>query len=257
MRKKKTSCNFLMCGGNIPLVSSIVVLVAFIFGLLLGSIVMARSVGGPVSLISSMTGSYADGYNAAKKKLADSGLVPALPKGVLNGQIAKINGNEVSFTSALANPLDDEALKNRVAVVDSNTTITLYRQKSAEKLAADQQAAQTEISALQATLNDERMKLSKCNGSSPANCQSLNQEYNDNLQKFNTAEALTDVFEKVDNAALGDLKEGMQISVSGREIKTEGQAAPGANLEDISTQLKFTAGSIIAREVTAPPAPGK
>ncbi len=72
MTKRKISKGITKSGGNIPVVASIIVLVAFIAGLLLGSLVIAKAVSGKNVLISQMTGSYADGYNAAKKIINDS-----------------------------------------------------------------------------------------------------------------------------------------------------------------------------------------
>lgn len=268
MSKRKLEKSVMRCGGNVPVVASIIVLVAFIAGLLLGTLVVAKSYsGGSISaLISPMTGSFADGYNAAKKKLADSGFFGRQMTGSLSGQITKVSGNEVTFTAPLVNPLDDESLKTRTAVADDKTTITLYRQKTADQITADQKAGQTETADAQSQIASFQKQLNKCGpggtSSNTADCQKIYDDYNAAMQKLNDARALMDNFAKVDNAKLSDLQAGMQITVYGAEIK---QAAnqpaapmpPAGNFTDISEQAKFTASQIIAREMpAAPAAPG-
>ncbi|MDD4902580.1 MAG: hypothetical protein PHE24_05615 [Patescibacteria group bacterium] len=270
MRKNKIAKGIVKSNGNIPVVLSIIVLVAFIAGLLLGSLVIAKAVGGKNVFISQMTGSFADGYNAAKKKLADVGMfVSQSPS--LSGQITKVSGNEITFTAPLPNPLDDESLKTRIAVVSKDTVITLYRLKPAEKAASDLKEGQAEMAVLQTQMAALQTQLNKCmmppaaaaqasaaNGPSEE-CQAASKSYNEAIQKSNQAGQKMDAYEKVDKAAITDLKAGMQISVLGQEIKqADNQTAPMAmtgNFADISQQAKFTVSQVTAREAPAISAP--
>jgi hypothetical protein len=264
MAKRKMVKGMIRSGGNVPVVASIIVLVAFIAGLLLGSLVLARSVSGKNILISPMTGSFADGYNAAKKKLNDSGYFPH-QNGTLSGQITGVNSNEVAFTAPLVNPLDDASLKTRTAVVTNDTTITLYRLKSADQLAADQQNGQKQMTDLQSQISSLQSQMNKCGPAAigftanSADCQTISKEYSDALQQMNQANQLMDMYVKVNNASLNDIKSGMQITVYGEKVQQPSNSQPAAlaplmnSFADISEQAKFNVSLIEVREMPAAP----
>jgi hypothetical protein len=270
MAKKKISRSLMKSGGNIPLVASLIVLVAFIFGLLIGTLVVAKTASGvKISGLSQMTGSFADGYNAAKKKLNDSGFFPH-QTGLLSGTISSINGQDIVFSTSLVNPLDDASLTSRTAVVTPDTVITLYRQKTPTQIAADQAAGQKAITDIQTQITTLQSQMSKCsqgNLVSPATpnstsdaCIATSKQYADALQKQSQIVQQMDVFEKVDNASLSDLKAGMQITVYGTKIsQSVNQAGPtpiaASSFTDISEQSKFNVSAIEARDVPALAAP--
>jgi hypothetical protein len=265
MSKNKISKSFLQGSGKIPVIASLIVLIAFIAGLFAGTLVVAKSISGiKLASIVKMTGSFADGYNAAKKKLLDSGIIPPRQQGILSGQITDISGNNITFTAPLANPLDDESLKTRTAVVANDTTITLYRQKSVEQMAQDQAAGQKAMTDLQGQISSLRIEMSKCQAPTASSsaksgdaCATLSNEYADAIQKQNQINQQMSPFAKVDNATLSDLKAGMQITVYGEKIDQTGNKpmANPANFADISGSLKFNVSAIDAREVPAPATP--
>jgi hypothetical protein len=258
MTKRKFSKSFLRTSGNIPVVASLIVLVAFIAGLLIGTLVTTKAIGGKTI----NRGSYVEGYNAAKNKLDASGMIPSFP-GILSGQITAINGKEISFSVSLRNPLDDESLKTRVAVIDDSTKITLYHYKDSEQSAVDRGDAQKTLSDTQGKISSLQDKIDKCRSSAAeasstnnsSNCDSLSQKYNDLLKKQTDAFKKMDMFDEVSNASLSDIKPGMQITVYGTAINTatttENGSAPmpgGSDLTDISNQAKFNVSRIEVRE---------
>ncbi|HTX86724.1 MAG TPA: hypothetical protein VMC41_01490 [Candidatus Nanoarchaeia archaeon] len=262
MAQKKIVKKMMKTGGNVPVVASLIVLIAFIVGLLFGSLVVAKSFsGGKVFLANPMTGSFADGYNAAKQKLAASGILPPRQTGVLSGQITAINGQQITFSAPLANPLDNESLKIRIAVVTDQTVINLSRQKSAEQIRADQASGQKALSDIQSQISALQGELSKCapgaaTAASNSDCAAISKNYADAILKQNQAIQQMDIFEKVDNASLADLKPGMQITVYAEKIApaaSQTSGAPGtSNFADISQLLKFNVSLIEAREISAP-----
>ena len=162
MIKKKITKSALSSAGNIPVVASIIVLVAFIAGLLLGSLVVAKSVSGGVA---STGNTFAAGWNAAKAKIKAANLPGMFMFGEiksLSGQVKSVDGNKITIASQLYNPLWDASLKTRIVVIGSETTITIRTQPSAETIQANQQKAQKDMSDLRTQMTALNVKLAKC-----------------------------------------------------------------------------------------------
>jgi hypothetical protein len=86
------------------------------------------STGTPINPLSLGKGSYEEGYAAAQKKLADSGLLPpALTETrVLTGRVKDISGNTLTFEADLttSNPLETiNAPKERNVTIASGTKV--------------------------------------------------------------------------------------------------------------------------------------
>jgi hypothetical protein len=257
-RKKTFRGDSIMSAGNIPIIASIIVLVAFIAGLMIGSLVAVKAYSGsaPVSISG---GSFAQGYAAAKKKLADSGAI-TYKTSSLSGQITKINGQKISFSTALVNSLDDESLKNRIADVDDNTEIILYRLKSADTLAADQKEAQTEMKTLQEQREVLHEKINQCGqaaSQASKDCLETGVSYDYVTQQIVAAEKKMGIYEEIDNALITDLKEGMNITVIAQKVKASVDSKPllTVSFENIAENPEFIAGTIQAREVNNSVAP--
>jgi hypothetical protein len=246
MRKKKNCESFLKCGGNITITASLIVLVVFIAGLLVGGVFAVERASNGKIFINQTGGTFADGWNAAKKKLADSGVI-TFKTSSLSGQITKINGQKISFSTALVNSLDDESLKNRIADVDNNTKIILYRLKSADKLAADKKEAQAEMKTLQeqrAVLHEKINQCGQTASQASKDCLDARVNYDNVTQQMVAAEKKMSIYEEIDNASIIDMKEGMSITVVAQKIKT----GDNFKLEDIAAKPEFIAGTIQVRE---------
>ncbi len=123
--------------GTIPPSATGKVAGSLIAGLLVGAVVgygAGRvSVGSPVNPLFSKSGSYQDGYNAAIKKLHDSGLIPAFPTSAssLSGTISAVGENSLTLEINLPfNPLEElNAPKERTVTVTSATKIYKQNQK--------------------------------------------------------------------------------------------------------------------------------
>lgn len=272
MTRRKLEKSILMHGGNVSLVTSVIVLVAFAAGLLVGTLVVAKvyGVNKGFSLVAPMTGSFADGWNAAKDKLAS--VNPMMSEAsYLSGQVAAVNGKEISFTTELINPLDDESLKTRIAVIDDKTEITVWKLKSEEQAAKDREEAQAKLSVLQKESEALRANENACNqermgtaagpaitGEESADCKIVRAKVMANMEAMSEAQQKMDMYQKIDNANSGDIKAGWNISVTAQAIETgnedNGPAMMRSQYENISSKQKFTVSSVDVRESQSPSA---
>jgi paraquat-inducible protein B len=139
--------------------------------------------------------------------------------------------------------------------------ITLYRQKSADQMAQDQQNGQKTMADLQSQISSLRIEMNKCQASitsstkSGNDCAAISAELADAIQKQGQANQQMSPFAKADNATLSDLKAGMQITVYGEKINQTGSQPAGylGNFVDISQSLKFNVSALEVREMLAAP----
>jgi len=91
------------------------------------------SVSKTVSL-SQKENTFEAGWEAARKKIIDSGLMPPmLDVSFLNGSVKKINTDSFQMETNLISPLDDEIYKKRLVKFNNNTEIIIIRQFSEEE----------------------------------------------------------------------------------------------------------------------------
>jgi hypothetical protein len=245
MKRKKSSGNVLKSGGNIPVVASIIVLVAFIVGLLLGALVVGKSYAGSTGTKTfagtMMTGGYADGWNAAKAKLRSSnfGMMFGEIKN-FGGQVISVSGDKVVFSAPLSNPLWDDSLKTRTAVIDKDTIITISTPLSPEKMQANQQAGQKQMADLRAQIDTLNSKLANCSPTETAssNCGQNRQKINDLQAAMFAAQSLMMSIPTQATGTLADISTGDNISV--------------ISDQDISEAAQFTIKQIIVNKVSAP-----
>jgi hypothetical protein len=265
MKKKSFGRGVMKSSGKISVVASIIVLVAFVAGLLVGSLVVVKSSAGKITLANPMTGAFADGWNAAKKKLAEFN--PMMNNvSSLSGQVQSVNGKEVSFSTSLINPLDDESLKTRIAVINDDTKISVWKMKSAEQMAADQKDGQEEMAELQEESMELNKEMSSCMEKRMANpesgagdaCQAVNEKSNKMNQAMMAAQQKMDMYQKIENAGPGDIKAGWNISVTAapaeKSADVESPMGMFSQYENIASSNKFIVSAIDVREV--PSAPG-
>jgi hypothetical protein len=72
------------------------------------------------------------GWDAAKKRLAETNFVPMVERGEVSsifGTVKAINGNKITLTIRPLEPLANPALDERIITVDSNTKISGTEQK--------------------------------------------------------------------------------------------------------------------------------
>jgi len=243
MIKKKISKNTLSSVGSIPVVASIIVLVAFIAGLLLGSLVVAKSVSGGVA---STGNTFAAGWNAAKSTLKSANLPGMFMFGEiksLGGQVKSVAGNKIVFAAALNNPLWDASLKERTAVIGSETIISIRTQPSPEAMQASQKKAQKEMADLRAETTALNIKLAKCAPAQDASstCGQEQKQLNDLQTQLLAAQR--GMFAQVVDAtgSASDIAVGDNISV--------------VSDSDISEAAQFTPKQIIVNKSSASTAP--
>jgi hypothetical protein len=242
MSRKKTSDSILKSGGNIPVVASIIVLVAFIAGLLLGSLVVAKSVSGGVA---STGNTFAAGWNAAKAKLKAANLPGMFMFGEvksLAGQVKSVDGNKIVFAAALNNPLWDASLKERTAVIGSETIITIRTQPSPEAMQASQQKAQKEMADLRTETTALNVKLAKCAPAQDASS-TCGQE-----QK-----QLSDLQTQLLAAQRGMFAQAVDTTGSASDIAV-GDNISVVSDSDISEAAQFTPKQIVVNKSSAPAA---
>ena len=213
---------------------------------------------------------FADGWRAAKEKLAE--MNPMINNTFsLFGQVKEVNGKEISFTSNLVNPLDDESLKTRTAVITGDTKVTIWKLKTQEQFASDQKDSQAKLTSLQKESDDLRATVMACDkarmgtavAATPAateesaECKTARNQSNEMMKKMDEAGQQMDMYQKIDNANLSEVKAGWNVSVTSATIKNDDKAgAPVAAMyqnENIASAQKFNAGSIDIREMMATP----
>lgn len=271
MKKNKFFKNVLKHGGSISLVTSIIVLVAFAVGVIVGTLAVTKFYGvkNISSIVTPMTGGFADGWKAARAKLAETN--PMMNNtSSLSGQVKEVKGKEISFTAGLINPLDDESLKTRTVIVGDDTKITVYKLKNTEQLTKDREEAQASLASLQKENNSINTELSECNkasmnGATPAtmtnesdSCKQAREKFNKNMQAMNEAQQKMDMYQKVDGAKLSDIQSGWNITVMAEVVKKGEDKDPAmmSQYVNISSAQKFTASSIDVREVNVMSAGG-
>jgi hypothetical protein len=245
MKRKKSSGNVFKSGGNIPVVASIIVLIAFIAGLLLGTLVVAKSyiglTGAKTFSGTMMTGSYADGWNAAKAKLKNSnfGMMFGQVKN-LSGQVSSVSGNKIVFSAPLSNPLWDDSLKTRTAIISKDTVITVSTPLSPEQMQANQQAGQKQMTDLRAQMDALNSKLADCSPTETASstCGQNRQKINDLQTAMFAAQKLMMPISTQATGTLADILTGENISV--------------ISDQDISEVPQFAVKQIIVNKISAP-----
>ncbi|MFA5099162.1 MAG: hypothetical protein WC461_03070 [Candidatus Paceibacterota bacterium] len=93
--------------------------------------------------------SFQAGWDAAKKRLIDSGFISSLGMNAeiktLNGEIKEINGNKITLKIQPIEPLTDESLDTRIIVVDSTTKIYSMTMKDLKEYQAEVDAYNKKI----------------------------------------------------------------------------------------------------------------
>jgi hypothetical protein len=214
MRRKKSSSSIFKSGGNIPVIASIIVLIAFIAGLLLGTLVVAKSFAGK----GGSSGTYADGYNAAKEKLKGSNLPGVLSGEIrgLSGQVKSVSGNKIVFTAPLINPLWDDSLKTRTAIVDDKTVIMISTPLSPAEAQANQAAGQKQFADLRSQIDSLNTKVVKCSPgySASSTCGQERTQLMDLQGQMMSSQRLMMPAPKQATGTIADIKVGQNISVS-------------------------------------------
>ncbi|MFA6995582.1 MAG: hypothetical protein WC249_04260 [Patescibacteria group bacterium] len=114
-------------------ISLVVALVFFVFGYFVGGLQVAGPNGQSVPGQSLIPGgnTYQAGYDAAKKRLADSGFVPMMNFEVKNvsGKVTAVKNKAITLKIRPLEPLADPSLDVRTVTVDANTKIYISEQK--------------------------------------------------------------------------------------------------------------------------------
>lgn len=124
-------------------IAVVVIVISFLAGLAVGKQVPGLSLlsGGDYN------SGFAAGMDAARKKLADSGLVPPSPAEIktLSGTVKSVNDGKLVITVSgrvTPNPLDQQGPAERTVVVNDKTQIVAQVPLSPEKQAAAMKAFQ-------------------------------------------------------------------------------------------------------------------
>ena len=95
---------------------------------------------------------FDDGWNAAKDKLEQSGLIRPEPTEIftITGKITAISGNTISITAdqVVANPLADQAPTERTVTVPARIKIIKSTSKTREQLSAEMTAYEKSLAEL-------------------------------------------------------------------------------------------------------------
>jgi hypothetical protein len=130
------------------------IIVGLVIGALAGYGAGRVSVGSPGSPLSPKKGSYEEGYEAAKKKLAESGLFPVqnTETRTLSGTVKEVRSDSLVLSVELrsTNPLEElDAPKERVVAIGTDTKIISRKQKLPEKFQEEVNRFQKALSSLE------------------------------------------------------------------------------------------------------------
>ena len=128
------------------LVNTIIIVLAFFIGLILGLIIKPNTLSNPLTTTGQNT--YQAGWNAAEQRLAQSGMIPALNKNIqiknVSGTVEKINGDKLTVKIVPLNPLADPSSNERTVDINNNTKFYQMVQKNPQEY-------QNEVAAFQKT----------------------------------------------------------------------------------------------------------
>jgi len=243
MSRKKNYNNITTGGGNVAMTTFVIVLIAFIGGVLFGSLTVAKSINS--SSVSS-AGGFADGWNAAKAKMKNVNF-PGMMFGELkslSGQAKSVRGNKVVFSSPLINPLWDNSLATRTAIASNKTIVIVRAPISQEKIKANRQAGQERTTALRAEVEILNAKLMKCLPAEITATSTCGQE----RQKINSLQ--TNMMDA----------QRLMMNMFSEATGTLANIATGDNItvlsaENISEKNQFAVEQIIIEKNLAPVAP--
>jgi len=120
---------------NSIIISLIVALVFFTLGYALGASLSPKTGGKTSSFLSGLStgaNTFQAGWDAAKKRLADSGFgapMANLEIKNLTGQVTAVKDNAITIKISPLEPLADPSLDQRIVKVDANTKIYVLVQK--------------------------------------------------------------------------------------------------------------------------------
>lgn len=120
-------------------------------GLVVISLVLGIFIGYKIKKPTTVSGgqdTYQAGWDAAKKKLSESGFVPPVTEvKAIRGQVTGINGDKVTLKINSVEPLADPSLDTRVIDITSNTKIF-------EMINKDPEVYQKEMADFQKSMQD-------------------------------------------------------------------------------------------------------
>lgn len=187
-----------------------------------------------------------------KEKLVKAGAIKEYANS-LSGKILSVQGNEVSFEAALVNPLQDESLKTRTAVIMDQTKIyTLSFQSPEVRQKAIEETA-PQIKNLQGELITLEVDIKSCYGGqgsvSTLSCQDINKKKQTVLEELSRLQALSGEYLRSEGK-FSDIRPGLLITaLAGKAEKAfidGGQAPDGIN---IANEQRFEVAAIEVKEL--------
>lgn len=186
-----------------------------------------------------------------KEKLLQAGAIKEYAN-FLSGKILSVQSNEVSFETALVNPLQDEILKIRTAVITDQTKIYILSLRSMEERQRATKESAEQIKELQEELIRVEADIKAC--SSPENISALSCQDKDKVRpaiigELSRLRSLSGDQLRIEGKP-ADLKPGQLITVmAGKAQKASlgsGQMDAGVN---IANEQKFEVTAIEAKGV--------
>lgn len=142
---------------------SLAIIVSFISGLGLGYILTSSDFLETRQIQGQYSDTFIGGWTAARQKLIESGFIMATEIFSLSGSIEKVADNQVVLATRLMNPLDDELLKTRIALITSDTKIIIRRQKNEAEQKAEEELRDSQTAALRKQLSEAGSEEEKMN----------------------------------------------------------------------------------------------
>ncbi len=189
---------------NLILLGTSIFLIGGIMGFLITKISSKNCLTN--KLVKSNQNDYQAGWNAAKKKLVESGLVPMIDKNIkikyLLGVIEKIDGSQLTVKTQSFNPLVNPNSNKRIVLINKDTHFFQLTEKKSQEIEKEMKAFQQAMQ----TQNKDNKNLIPPTPFSKKTIQ------------------------------LGEIKIGQRISVTSNQDIQEGQKIQAA---EIDVQLNF------------------
>jgi len=200
------------------------VILAVIIGLAVGCVagyILSPLISGQPAANILCKSSFQDGWQAAKEKLKSSGFAAMGFGNNISGAIKELAGEKIIITAPLVNPLDDEALRQRVVIVSQDTQIIVRKMRSTEEIKQLQDVSEDKIKKLQAEIEDTDDAIQKTNLQT---------------QLISLQMSTANIF-KEERIELKDLKVGYAITVEAKD--------------SIGDKLEFEAVKVMVQEIGA------
>lgn len=223
------------------------IIIIFLVGILAGFATGWTARGQGRLLIDNKNMAASDVLESIKDKLREEGQLREEVSS-LSGVVKEVNGDEVVFEVDLVNPLQDESLRTRTAVVNEGTEIVILSPKTKEEIMADKEEYERKRSSLNRQEANIASELKDCLAER-GDCDEIMDRQADISRQINEVKELLSQYDHQEGG-IEDIKPGFIITV---QVGKEENIAQEKRLEAKFIQAgkeaeKFESGDMVPKE---------